>query len=200
MSDTTDELRFALARSPIPSDGWPDRPAAVLDRAKTRTQAEIEAEKAAKPRPDLLPAKALSMVVHGHGVFALLGDYFKTKEPDDLGPVLGAILDECIEADIAKTRAEVLLLVGEIMGVGLRKHGPCTWRVAGTEQADPQTHYASAVRHMLEHCAGIKADPDSGRHPLLHAVCQIAIMINLLDDPPTDMGKNDGRAMIGAVR
>lgn len=176
---------------------------AMISANRTKTQAEIEAEKANKPRPDLLPARALGMVVHGfkHArIFDDIADYFRSKDVDDLGPVFGSILDECVTVGLAPTRAAVLMLAGEIMGVGLRKHGPCTWRVAGTEQADPQCHYASLMRHLLEHAAGIKADPDSGKHPLLHAVCQIAIMINLLDDPPTDTGKNDGRAMIGAVR
>jgi hypothetical protein len=184
-----------------------NRAPAVVERAadragvKTKTRAEIEAEKAAKPRPDLLPARSLSMVVHGVGeVFALLGDYFKTGHVDDLGPVFGAVLDELVRIEVAKSRADAVLLAGEIMGVGFRKHGPCTWRVAGTEQADPQCHYASLVRHLLEHAAGLVSDPDSGKHPLLHAVCQIAIMINLLDDPPGVEGKNDGRAMIGAGR
>jgi hypothetical protein len=204
--------------------GWPDRPQPVLEREaerklvlgelspaaqaqldrvwagrRTKTRAEIEAEKAAKPRPDLLPARALSMVVHGPAgsMLSMLGDYFKTKHINDLGPVFGAILDELVEIEVAKSRADALLQAGEIMGVGFRKHGPCTWRVAGTEQADPQCHYASLVRHLLEHAAGIETDPDSGKHPLLHAVCQIAIMINLLDDPPSMDGQNDGRAMIG---
>lgn len=220
-----------IVPSPAP-DGWPGRPQTVMERAyaaaerirsenivaaelspesqaqldrvlgRTKTRAEIEAEKAAKPRPDLLPARALSMVVHDSTgeIFADLADYFKTKHVADLGPVFGAILDECVEQKLASSRAAVLIAAGEIMGVGFRKHGPCTWRVAGTEQADPQCHYASLVRHLLEHTAGLTTDPDSGKHPLLHAVCQIAIMINLLDDPPKVEGKNDGRAMIGAVK
>lgn len=180
---------------------------AQLDRVvaslgpKTKTRAEIEAEKAAKPRPDLLPARALALVVHGRtgDVFEDIAGFLKTRSVDDLGPVLGAVLDELVGHGIATSRADALMLAGEIMSVGYRKHGPCTWRVAGTEQADPQCHYASLVRHLLEHEAGITADPDSGKHPLLHAVCQISIMINLLDDPPGVEGKNDGRAMIGAV-
>ena len=192
----TIERATALAAMGQPPDPVP------RTKTKTRTQAEIEAEKAAKPRPDLLPPKALSMYAPESIAMAFLScaSYLKTRELIDLQRVWIHVLDECVGVGIAETPAGVLLLVGEIMGVGLRKHGPCTWRVAGTEQADPQCHYASAVRHMLEHCAGIETDPDSGRHPLLHAVCQIAIMINLLDDPPTMDGKNDGRAMIGAVR
>lgn len=167
----------------------------------TKTQAEIEIEKAAKPRPDLLPALALSMATHKiDTVFGDLAAYCRTRHIADLGPPLGAILDELIDLGIAACRAEALLLAGEIMAVGYRKHGPCTWRVAGTEQADPQCHYASLIRHLLEYEAGVEADRDSGKHPLLHAVCQISIMINLIADPPTLDGTNDGRAMIGAVR
>ena len=157
---------------------------------------EIEAEKSAKPRPDLLPARALGMALRSHpaicDAFASFATFKKTRSLAVLGDALNRVLDE-----IGTMHGTALLAAGEIMGVGLRKHGPCTWRIAGTEQADPQTHYASAVRHMLEHCAGITQDPDSGKHPLLHAVCQIAIMINLLDDPPEHPDDNDGRAMIG---
>ena len=170
----------------------------------TKTRAEIEAEKAAKPRPDLLPAAMLACGTVTHesisASFASLSRYLKTRDATHLGEASGHILVELVRVGVAPTIADALMLAGEIMGVGFRKHGPCTWRVAGTEQADPQCHYASLVRHLLEHCAGITADPDSGKHPLLHAVCQISIMINLLDDPPSELGKNDGRAMIGAVK
>lgn len=172
--------------------------------SETKTRTEIEAEKAAKPRPDLLPAGMLSIGTanneHIGKAFANFSRYLKTRDEAQLGEAGAHILLELVYCKVAKTLADALMLAGEIMCVGLRKHGPCTWRIAGTEQADPQTHYASAVRHMLEHCAGVTQDPDSGKHPLLHAVCQIAIMINLLDDPPQHPDDNDGRAMIGRPR
>ena len=86
-----------------------------------------------------------------------------------------------------------LICVGEVMGVGSVKHGPCTWRVAGTEQASAQTHYASAVRHLAEALDGRTEDRDSGRHPGVHALCQIAILYDLIADPPILPGVNDGR-------
>lgn len=169
-----------------------------------KPRAEIEAEKASKPRPDLLPAAMLAIGAATNknisNAFAAFADYIATRNSAALGVAVGSILVETMAAGVAKTPAAVLMAAGEIMGVGLRKHGPCTWRIAGTEQADPQTHYASAVRHILEHLDGVTVDPDSGKHPLLHAVCQIAIMINLIDDPPNYPDDNDGRAMIGRPR
>ncbi len=163
-----------------------------------RTRTEIEAEKATKPRPDLLPPRALAMALEADGfteiaaAFDCFAAYMRSRETDALAGALEHVLEE-----IEGRPALALMDAGEIMGVGYRKHGPCTWRIAGTEQAEPQTHYASAVRHLLEYCAGVEQDPDSGKSPLLHAVCQIAIMINLLEDPPEHPDDNDGRAMIG---
>lgn len=170
---------------------------------KPKSRAEIEVEKAAKPRPDLLPPLALAMALHNVRIADALSDvadFLKSRATNNLGAALRRILDELIECGVAGSRADAIMQAGEIMGVGLRKHGPCTWRIAGTEQADPQTHYASLVRHLLEYEAGVRTDPDSGKHPLLHAVCQISIMINLLDDPPMHPDDNDGRAMIGRPR
>jgi hypothetical protein len=164
--------------------------------AAPKPRAEIEAEKAAKPRPDLLPPAALALALHHKRSISEAFDAFARFTATRDRFALGSALD-CILFEIGGDRATALMAAGEIMGVGLRKHGPCTWRIAGTEQADPQTHYASAVRHILEHCAGVTVDPDSGKHPLLHAVCQIAIMLNLIDDPPNYPEDNDGRAMIG---
>lgn len=177
-----------------------DREILGIDRPRTRD--EIEAEKAAKPRPDLLPPLALAMVLSQFcsTVFGRLALFLKSRDLAELGYASVRILDELCMRGVAKSRADAIMQAGEIMGVGLRKHGPCTWRIAGTEQADPQCHYASLVRHLLEYEDGVTQDPDSGRHPLLHAVCQISIMINLLDDPPEHPDDNDGRAMIGRPR
>lgn len=110
----------------------------------TKTREQIEAEKAGKPRPDLIPARA----IFGSGM---------------------------------------------VMGYGTRKHGNCTWRVAGTEQADPQTHLASLERHINE----FKLDPDareggSGFPVLWHAMSQLAILIDLMENPPQSPHVNDG--------
>ena len=178
-------------------DYFDNRPNVTAPKSRT----EIEAEKAAKPRPDLLPPLALGMAVNMlPGVFYGIAEFLKDRDTASLTLPLRRLLDEIVDRGIAVSRADALMKAGEIMGVGFRKHGPCTWRIAGTEQADPQTHYASFVRHLLEYEGGVTTDPDSGRHPLLHAVCQLAIMINLLDDPPEHPDDNDGRAMIGRPR
>lgn len=98
-------------------------------RSMHRTRAEIDDEKAHKPRPDLLPAHAL-------------------------------------------------ICAGRAMGYGYRKHGDCTWREAGTEQADPRTHLASAMRHLLEHLRDPKAcEEGSGLPVLWHAAAQLLIAV-----------------------
>lgn len=176
----------------------------------TLSREQIEQEKQGKPRVDLVPATAL----------AAIGDALATWDASYNGEVLSRALS-CLaygararsipalaEAwiwcavtyhytdGLAVAVGKALLVAGEIMAVGLRKHGLCTWRVAGTEQADPQTHYASACRHVAEAFAGLEADRDSGRPPLTHALTQIAILIDLLVDPPMVAGENDGHAML----
>lgn len=107
----------------------PGRRAARTLRSMARTREEIDAEKAHKPRPDLLPAHAL-------------------------------------------------LCAGRAMGYGYRKHGDCTWREPGTEQADPRTHIASAMRHLLEHLHDADAcEEGSGLPVLWHAAAQILIAV-----------------------
>lgn len=175
----------------------------------TKTRAEIEAEKGSKPRVDLIPATAL----------ARIGAALARENIDDGAP-LGSVLelaatgahernpdmlaDAWVLAAMIATREDnperavgkALLVAGEVMAVGLRKHGRCTWRVAGTQQAEPQCHYASACRHLAETLAGLEADKDSGRPPVVHLLTQIPILIDLLVDPPMLAGENDGHAML----
>lgn len=114
----------------------------------TKTREEIDAEKALKPRPDLLPARA----------------------------ILGA---------------------GKVMAYGASKHGNCTWRVAGTKQADPQEHLASAYRHLLEFMENPKAvEEGSGLPVLYHCLSQVAILIDLVENPPQVEGENDGLVVV----
>lgn len=97
-----------------------------------KSQQEIDAEKAAKPRPDLIPGSA--------------------------------------------TLAE-----GAVDAYGFFKHGPCTWKIAGTEQADPQTHIASACRHIAEYLDNPDAvEAGSGLPVLWHARAQIGIAIDCI--------------------
>lgn len=76
--------------------------------------------------------------------------------------------------------ATAILRCGEVMGYGFRKHGDCTWRKEGTEQADVKTHLASAVRHLLERLEDSEAvEEGSGMPVLWHCMAQIAIAIDL---------------------
>lgn len=79
-------------------------------------------------------------------------------------------------------------------GYGAHKHGRPpntngygTWRIPGTKQAEPLTHYASLMRHLLKWRAGEVIDPDSGDFQLEHleAACsQLAVLIDLVKNPP----------------
>lgn len=177
----------------------------------TKTRAEIEAEKATKPRPDLIPATALAAIgcaleraIEGDyagGPLELLARGAHARDIDTLADAwLAAAIMLSPGASFTVAVGKALLVAGEVMGMGLIKHGPCTWRVAGTEQAEAQCHYASAVRHLAERLAGLEADRDSGRDPLVHLLCQVPILIDLLADPPELAGENDGHAMMPAPK
>lgn len=190
--------------------GVSERAAAAI--VAPRTTAQIDAEKAAKPRVDLIPATALAAIgaalsresVAG-GTWGL-GDVLERLAHGARVRSIETLADAWLlaavalkqEGDLDVAAGHALLDVGAVMAVGFVKHGPCTWRVAGTSQAEPQTHYACACRHVAEALAGRDADPDSGRPPLVHALAQIAILIDLLVDPPQLAGQNDGHAMIAA--
>lgn len=96
----------------------------------------INAEKARKPRPDLVPARAI-------------------------------------------------MAAGRSMAYGAAKHGDCTWRIAGTEQADVRTHVASFSRHWLAWLSGEQTDAESGLAHLDCAMAQLAIVVDLVEDPPS---------------
>lgn len=98
----------------------------------TKSRAEIDAEKAHKSRPDLLPAVGL-------------------------------------------------LACGDVQAFGLAKHGPCTWRVAGTAQAKPETHGASGSRHAAHAFEDPwSTDPDTGLLHLAHLGAQVLIELDCL--------------------
>ena len=172
---------------------------------ETKSMESINAEKASKPRPDLLPLSFVAQLIAptpgGHaGIQVAMiecGEFLRSKNPLKLINAASALAAAYVHSnDASASKAETLIEVGEIMAMGWRKHGPCTWRVAGTEQADPQTHFAGAIRHMLEAAAGRAVDPDSGKDPLLHAICQLAITYDLVTDPPITVGGNDGRTLV----
>ncbi len=78
---------------------------------------------------------------------------------------------------------------GRAFAVGVQKHGLAdngrgTYRVAGTDQSKPDTHWASLFRHLYAYRRGELADPDSGLSHLDHAMAQLAIIVDLVEDPP----------------
>lgn len=112
----------------------------------TKSAEEINAEKASKPRVDIVP------------------------------PAL-------------------MLAAGRALGYGTKKHGVPedndgfgTWRTPNTQQADPLTHYACLMRHLLLWRSGEVIDPvergGSGLPHTDHAAAQLAILIDLLERAP----------------
>lgn len=110
------------------------------------TETDINGEKAAKVRPDLVPPRAT----------------------------------------LAAARA---------LTYGVAKHGGGTtgygtFRDAGTEQSRAETHIASFDRHWLRFKAALRrgvdapVDPDSGLLELDCAAAQLAIVVDLVEDPP----------------
>ena len=117
-----------------------------------KTEEEINAEKASKPRPDLVPARAV-------------------------------------------------LAAGRALAYGANKHGLAggrgTYRIADTDQAKVETHLASCLRHILE----FQIDPSaveegSGLSVLDHAFAQLAIVVDLVEDPPRPIEQLERRAVL----
>lgn len=85
--------------------------------------------------------------------------------------------------------AELPLAAGRALGYGKAKHGVATpdgwgtWRIAGTQQAEPLVHYACLLRHMLLWRAGELNDAESGLSHLDHAAAQLAILLDLQARP-----------------
>lgn len=89
-----------------------------------------------------------------------------------------------------------LLEVGRTMAYGFNKHGECTWRNAGTEQAKASTHVASASRHLAEYLG----DPDateegSGLSVLAHCAAQLLIAIECRRRELADVPVYDANAV-----
>lgn len=97
----------------------------------------------------------------------------------------------------AKPRIDIvppalMLAAGRALGYGAEKHGVPegndgfgTWRTPNTQQADPLTHYACLMRHLLLWRSGEVIDPvergGSGLPHLDHAAAQLAILLDLLE-------------------
>ncbi len=175
----------------------------AFDGENTREQ--IELEKAMKPRADLIPFTAIEEIESALETVDLeearvvsvgtivrrawedLAAFAKYQNAEVLA-CAGANLAiaiakiDCVPLDIALQHAA--LRAGHVQGYGRRKHGRCTWRVFGTEQSLPETHVASATRHVIEY----EIDPDAieggSRLPvLLHAFAQDCIAIDCAVDP-----------------
>lgn len=149
-----------------------------------KTEQEINAEKALKSRPDLVPSKA-------YGRCCCDKPYgWRTSVTDVLGPKGASQEAVCVLFQWARQRVGSndwtnLLALGKVMAYGRAKHGYCTWRVAGTKQANPEEHWASACRRLCEYLADEWATEEgSGLPVLLHAMTQCVITMDLLIDPP----------------
>lgn len=87
------------------------------------------------------------------------------------------------------TPPELMLAAGRALGYGKAKHGVATsdgwgtWRVAGTQQAEPLVHYACLLRHLLLWRAGEDRDVESKLSHLDHAAAQLAILLDLMARP-----------------
>jgi hypothetical protein len=146
---STDDTASAHARRA----GY-DRGQYIGGPAERLTREEIEAEKAAQPRPDLCPGAAL-------------------------------------------------LAIGEVMAYGYGKHGRCTWRTPGTKQAEPETHIASAFRHLAKMGPAYDALDDESGLPHLHcALSQLAIAVDCMRVAPERdrLPESSWRYEPGAVR
>lgn len=71
--------------------------------------------------------------------------------------------------------ASALMAAGCVMGYGSRKHGDCTWRVAGTKQADSREHVASMMRHAIRVADDIDSVDEDGLEDLACVITQACI-------------------------
>jgi hypothetical protein len=71
---------------------------------------------------------------------------------------------------------------------GVRKYGPYNWR---DKKVSARVYLDAAKRHLDRYFEGENVDPESGAHPLGHAMACLAIILdametgNLIDDRPT---------------
>lgn len=175
-----------------------------------RTMEEINAEKRLKPRPDLIPAHVLNRFwdetadtdfdadaseLDPSATLALFGE---TGAVDYLFEAMA----EVAVMRVARGEYGHAMAMGRVLAYGLNKHGVCTWRVPGTEQASQQTHYASAMRHLLEYALDPSACEEGSGFPVLdHALTQMAILADLVMNPPTGpAGVNDGQWAIKSAQ
>lgn len=150
------------------------------------SETEVNAEKARKSRPDLIPATALRMLSFNPGSGDISVAYTWVTGPDLPDPYMVAGCLDQINSRLGFTNMGAFALaVGKVMAYGRAKHGHCTWRIPGTEQADPRCHLASLCRHLCEYMEDPDAVEEGSGYPvLLHAATQALIVLDLMFDPP----------------
>lgn len=80
---------------------------------------------------------------------------------------------------------------------GVKEHGERKWRGAGT---DPGTRLASLLRHLNEYQIDPNATEENSGLPVLwHALAQLAIMVDLVEDPP-ETGEDQRRIEAEKIR
>jgi len=65
-----------------------------------------------------------------------------------------------------------LRAVGRVRAMGIRKYPADDWR-----SISPQEHLDAAVGHILQSREGVRADPESGEHPLAHAALRVMMAL-----------------------
>lgn len=139
----------------------------------------IDREKLGKSAPDLLSQHMLLGQLAPTSLTYHLVRWASNGTYEELSWVAGRVIT------LLGGIAPALLAAGDAMAYGRNKHGQCTWRIADTEQAKLHTHYASALRHLLEFEADAGAvESGSGLPVLAHALAQISIIYDILLDPP----------------
>jgi len=147
----------------------------------------IDEEKRRKGRPDLIPSGVLLSL--GSHLLESLTRYRLSPGDAELRQFFHSV-GICMKHNVYF----IMTRVGDVLGYGWHKHGECTWRIAGTDQAHPQTHFASASRHVLEYLADPLAQEEGSNIPVLyHATAQLCIVHDLIHNPPTIVGQNDGQ-------
>ena len=156
---------------------------------------EIAAEKAAKLRYDLIPVASwprMAYATEARNVAASVGWGRREALRTLICMIRGTIRGHADYADADDDAAAT------VMAYGRAKHGRSTYRVAGSEQSRPETHWASCVRHLVEHHRDPKAVESGSGYPVLwHALAQALITLDLLVCPVEGPdGEHDGRGML----
>lgn len=79
-----------------------------------------------------------------------------------------------------------LRAMARAMENGAEKYGPYNWR---ENEVRAEVYISAALRHIAAYQDGERADPDSGAHPLAHAMASLAILID---------GEDNGNATSGS--